>query len=85
MDINLDNIREEIEQLRAKLEYHSNRYYNEDEPEIEDYEYDMMMQQLKKLEKEFPQFASVKSPTVKVGGDAKREAGVLVRDRKSVV
>lgn len=72
-------IKEKIEDLRKQIEYHSNRYYNEDNPEISDYEFDMMMQKLKKLEQEYPEYASVNSPTKKVGGSAKREAGVLVR------
>lgn len=69
---------ERISALRKQLEYHSNRYYNMDSPEITDYEYDMMMLELKKLEKEFPEMITKDSPTQKVGGTAKREAGVLV-------
>lgn len=68
-----------IEELKKKLEYHSNRYYNMDDPEISDYEYDSMMQELKKLEKEHPELVTPDSPTQRVGGTAKREAGVLVR------
>lgn len=68
-----------IKELRNQLEYHINRYYNMDSPQISDYEYDMMMQELKKLEKEFPELVTSDSPTQKVGGTAKREAGVLVR------
>ena len=69
----------QIDELRRKIEYHSNRYYNMDDPEITDYEYDMLMQQLKKIEKEHPEFVTPDSPTQKVGGTAKRTAGVLVR------
>lgn len=68
-----------IEELKKMLEYHSNRYYNMDDPEISDYEYDSMMQELKKLEKEHPELVTPDSPTQRVGGTAKREAGVLVR------
>ena len=68
-----------IDELRKQIEYHSNRYYNEDNPEISDYEFDQMMQELKRLEQEHPQYASGDSPTQKVGGKAKRQAGVLVR------
>ena len=50
-----------------------------DAPEISDYEYDMMMRRLRELEQAYPQFADASSPTRKVGGKAKREAGVLVR------
>ena len=71
--------KERIEELKKKIEYHNDRYYNMDAPEISDYEYDMMMQELKKLENEYPEFATKDSPTKHVGGTAKREAGVLVR------
>lgn len=68
-----------IEELRKTLEYHSNLYYNQDEPEITDYEYDMMMQELRRLEAAYPEAVNADSPTQHVGGSAKREAGVLVR------
>lgn len=71
-------VQERIEQLRRELEYHIDRYYNQDDPEISDYEYDRLMQELKKLEKEHPELVTKDSPTQKVGGSAKREAGVLV-------
>ncbi|MGN0341321.1 MAG: NAD-dependent DNA ligase LigA [Roseburia sp.] len=74
-----DAVQKQIEDLRKQIEYHSNRYYNMDAPEITDYEYDMLMQQLKALEKEHPEYVTENSPTRKVGGNAKREAGVLVR------
>ena len=67
-----------IKELRGELEYHSDRYYNQDNPEISVYEYDQKMQELKKLEQEFPELVTKDSPTQKVGGTAKREAGVLV-------
>jgi DNA ligase (NAD+) len=75
----LTGLPEQIDALRKKIEYHSNRYYNMDDPEITDYEYDMMMQELKKLEQEHPEYIQPDSPTQKVGGSAKRTAGVLVR------
>ncbi len=73
------DIKERISELRKQIEYHSNRYYNEDNPEISDYEFDQLMQELKKLEQENPELLSKDSPTQKVGGTAKRKAGVLVR------
>ena len=73
------DVENRIKELREQIEYHSNRYYNEDNPEISDYEFDMMMQELKKLEKEHPEYVTKNSPTQKVGGTAKREAGVQVR------
>lgn len=59
-----------IEELRKTLRYHSDRYYNDDAPEIEDYEYDMMMRELKELEEKYPEYDAPDSPTKKVGGVA---------------
>lgn len=69
---------EEYRQLRQTIEYHMDRYYNQDAPEISDYEYDQLMLQLKAAEKEHPDWITADSPTQKVGGTAKREAGVKV-------
>lgn len=66
----MEDIKQKIEELRRTLRYHSDRYYNDDAPEIEDYEYDMMMRELKKLEEEHPEYDSVDSPTKRVGGKA---------------
>ena len=70
---------ERILELKKIIEYHNDRYYNQDNPEITDYEYDMLMQELKVLEKENPELVTTDSPTQNVGGTAKRQAGVLVR------
>lgn len=69
---------QEYKELCATINYHMNLYYNLDEPEISDYEYDMLMQQLKKAEIEHPEWVTKDSPTQKIGGVAKREAGVKV-------
>lgn len=74
-------MRDRIEELKKELNYHIDRYYNQDDPVITDYEYDMMMQELKKLEAENPELVTPDSPTQRVGGSAKREAGVLVKHR----
>lgn len=66
----MDEIKTKIEKLRQQLNYHSERYYNDDSPEIEDYEYDMMMRELKNLELLYPQYDSADSPTKRVGGKA---------------
>ncbi len=71
-------VEEKIKELREKINYHSNRYYNEDSPEITDYEFDQLMLELKRLEKEHPELVTEDSPTRHVGGTAKRTAGVLV-------
>ena len=77
----MQEVVKKIEELKNTLNYHIDRYYNQDDPEISDYEYDMMMQELKTLEKEHPDLITPDSPTQKVGGTAKREAGVLVQHR----
>lgn len=59
-----------IEELRRELRYHSRLYYEKDEPEISDFEYDMMFRTLTQLEAEFPQFDQADSPTHRVGGKA---------------
>lgn len=67
------------EELKKIIRYHNDRYYNQDHPEITDYEYDSLMLELKAMEKEHPEWVTKDSPTQQVGGNAKREAGVLVR------
>ena len=66
----MEDIKEKIDNLRKTLRYHSNRYYNDDAPEIEDYEYDMMMRSLQELEEKYPEYDAPDSPTKKVGGKA---------------
>lgn len=66
----MTEIEKKIEELRKTLRYHSDRYYNDDAPEIEDYEYDMMMRELKELEEKYPEYDALDSPTKKVGGVA---------------
>ena len=63
--------KERIKELRATLEYHAKKYYDEDKPEITDYEYDIMMNELKSLEKQFPELIDKESLTQKVGGHVK--------------
>lgn len=75
----MDDIKKQIEELKKKILYHNDLYYNQDNPEIEDAQYDELMRQLKKLEAENPELITKDSPTQKVGGMAKREAGVLVK------
>ncbi len=57
----------EIEQLKKLINYHNYRYYVLDSPEISDAEYDVLMQQLKKLEEEHPELVTPDSPTQRVG------------------
>ncbi len=64
----MDKIKNRIFELRTEIEYHNNRYYNEDNPEISDFEYDMLLRELEQLEKQFPQLDDENSPTHHVGG-----------------
>lgn len=66
----LQEAEKQISQLREQLAYHGQKYYVEDAPEIEDYEYDQLYRQLEELEAQFPQLVSSDSPTQKVGGPA---------------
>lgn len=59
-----------IKNLSAEIEKHNRNYYVLDDPQISDYEYDMMMRELKKLEAENPEYAFENSPTKRVGGEA---------------
>jgi len=63
-----NQIREKVEELREKIHYHNYKYYVENNPEISDYEYDGLMQQLKELEERYPSLKSPTSPTQRVGG-----------------
>ncbi len=68
MDFN--EAKQRTEELTKLLNYHSDRYYNMDDPEISDYEYDRLMQELKGLEQTYPQLVTPDSPTQRVGGNA---------------
>ncbi|MGN0622553.1 MAG: NAD-dependent DNA ligase LigA [Oscillospiraceae bacterium] len=68
MDLNEAKAR--IDQLVELLNYHSRLYYVENRNEISDYEYDMLQNELKQLEADFPQLIRRDSPTQRVGGEA---------------
>ena len=69
--MNTKQAKERIENLRKQVEYHAKKYYDDDKPEISDFEYDMLMVELRNLERDFPQFKSADSLTQKVGGNVK--------------
>lgn len=76
--MDIKEVKKELNRLRKEIRHHNNCYYNNDEPEISDYEYDQLMLQLKKLEADYPELVTKNSPTQMVGGNARREVGVLV-------
>ena len=63
------NISEKIFSLRKKLHDHNYRYYVLDDPLISDYDFDMMLKELERLESENPEYFDINSPTQRVGGD----------------
>ena len=66
-----EQAKKRIEELNNLTSYYAKKYYDDDDPEISDFEYDMLMVELKNLEKEFPEFISKDSLTQKVGGTVK--------------
>ena len=66
----LDQIAARMQALREMIEYHNRRYYENDAPEIEDFEYDRLLHELIALEEQYPAFATPDSPTKHVGGKA---------------
>ena len=76
--MNAEQAKIEIERLSDLLNRHNYLYYVESNPEISDYEFDMLLLKLQELEKEFPQFASENSPTKRVGGDITKKFETIV-------
>jgi len=66
-------IKKRIDNLRAELHKHNHLYYVQSSPEISDYEYDMLMKELQKLERENPEFFDNNSPTQRVGDDRNKD------------
>ncbi len=72
--------RQRIDALSKELEDHNYSYYVLSNPTISDYEFDMMLKELEKLEEEFPELAHVNSPTKRVGGDITKKFAEVVHD-----
>lgn len=68
--MNYEDTVKRAEKLRKDLNYYSYRYYVDNENDIDDYEYDMMMRELKAIEEEYPELITPDSPTRRVGGEA---------------
>ncbi|RKM62472.1 NAD-dependent DNA ligase LigA [Butyrivibrio sp. CB08] len=73
-----EEIKKEYLELVETIRHHMDLYYNQDTPEISDFEYDQLMQRLKAIERDNPEIALKDSPSQVVGGTAKREAGVKI-------
>lgn len=66
----MKDVKQEIERLTDELVEHNRKYYELDSPDISDYEYDMMLRKLQRLEEEHPEYRKNYSPTLRVGGKA---------------
>ena len=69
--MNKEQAKKRIDELNKLTAYHAKKYYDDDDPEISDFEYDMLMVELRNLEKEFPEFIEKESLTQHVGGTVK--------------
>jgi len=70
-------IKDEIEDLRKKIKKHNDLYFRKAEPEISDYEYDLLVKKLQKLEEQYPQYKISGSPTRLVGSDISGETRII--------
>ena len=77
---NIKDLEKELKKLRKEIEHHNRLYYEQDEPEISDYEYDKLTQRLKKIEAEHPELITKNSPTQKIGGKNKNIFSQVTHD-----
>ena len=75
------DIQEKIKKLRKEIELYSYYYYVEDNPKVEDYEYDALFRELQKLENEHPELITPDSPTQRVGGISEKFDTVAHKNR----
>ena len=68
------------DELRKLIEYHNDRYYNKDNPEISDFEYDKLLRELENIEEEFPELKTADSPTEHVGGSRSKKFSPVAHD-----
>lgn len=80
--MNLDEAKALAEKYRKEIEYHNKKYYEDDSPEIDDYEYDMIVRNLEELENLFPELVSEDSPTRHVGGRASAKFSPVTHEIK---
>lgn len=74
----MEEIKKEIDQLSEELRKHNHNYYVLSNPTISDYDFDMMLEKLQRLEEKYPQFANENSPTKRVGGDITKNFPTVV-------
>ena len=66
--MDFEQAKQRAEKLAAEINYHNDRYYNQDSPEISDFAYDMLLRELEDIESAYPELITPDSPTQKVGG-----------------
>ena len=76
--MDLFQAQERIEELSEQLRQHNDAYYVNDSPQISDYEFDMLLEELQRLEAEYPDFAQPNSPTKRVGGSITKKFETVV-------
>ena len=76
------DIEKRISELREFLNYHNHKYYVEDNPEIQDYEYDKYYHELVELEEKYPHLITMDSPTQRVGGQAENAFTKVIHEVK---
>ena len=67
-------------ELTQAINHHNERYYQEANPEISDYEFDRLLEELQKLEREFPEFQKADSPSQRVGGSITKNFPTIVHE-----
>ena len=72
-----DKVKQRVNELRTQLNHHNYRYYVLDSPEVSDAEYDVLMQELKRLEEQHPELITPDSPTQRIGAAPVAEFGVV--------
>ncbi|MDO4503716.1 MAG: NAD-dependent DNA ligase LigA [Clostridia bacterium] len=80
--MNLEEARLIAKKYREEIEYHNKKYYEEDAPEIDDFEYDKLVRNLEELEEKFPELSEKTSPTKKVGGSVSEKFSPVVHEVK---
>ena len=66
--LELEQAQKRVQELRALIDYNNHLYYDQDAPELEDFQYDALTRELRELEAAYPELVTPDSPTQRVGG-----------------
>jgi len=78
MNLDKSRVEKRIKELSEQINHHNHRYYTMSEPEISNYDFDVLLEELIQLESQFPDFADNNSPTKRVGGTVSKEFQTVV-------